>query len=534
MRLVKANEMREMDSITINELGIPGCVLMENAGRGAVRYFLEHFRPAQDSLVLVLCGPGNNGGDGYVISRYLHEKGFRVRVLLLGAREKIKGDALLNLHIIQKLSLDIIDVSTEEKWKRHRRLLKNADYLIDAILGTGLNSDVRGLFKTVIEDVNRSGRPVMAVDIPSGLNADSGSVMGTAVRAELTVTFGFPKLGQVIFPGASCVGRLVNIDIGIPGDVQNRVEERYRLSTPSDFVHLLYEGTPDIHKGRRGHLVVIAGSPGKTGAATLSSLGALRAGAGLVTLCVPESLNPVLEEKLTEAMTLPLPETDEKTLSMRALDKILEFVEGKSAIAIGPGLSTHPETVTLVRNILRRVNLPVVIDADGVNALSGADDLIKKLGKNAILTPHPGEMSRLINKPTHVIQADRVKVAEDFSSRYGCYLVLKGARSVISTPEGRVYINPTGGPVLSSGGSGDVLTGLIGGFLARGFPILLAGIAGVFIHGLAGDLMAQEAGQAGIYAGELLDVIPSIMNELWYGRWPLDHAPLHEQIGMII
>jgi NAD(P)H-hydrate epimerase len=356
------------------------------------------------------------------------------------------------------------------------------------------------------------------------LNSDTGQVMGVAVQADLTVTFGFPKIGQLVFPGAGLVGRLIGIDIGIPDAVTEGIPSRCQLIEAGDFRDLLASGKPDIHKGNRGHLLVLAGSTGKTGAATLTSLGALRAGAGLVTLGIPKSLNPILESKLTEAMTFPLPETPESCLSLEAEKEIFALMEGKTAVAIGPGLSTHAETSLLVRRIVAKCPLPMVIDADGLNALS-SDPAVPGMGR-VILTPHPGEMARLAGISNSEVQADRIGVAEAFAQKHGCCLVLKGARTVVAEPQGPIHLNPTGNPALSSGGSGDVLTGLIAGFLARGWPLSKAACAGVYLHGLAADHLSEHRGQAGILAGELLDVLPELAFTLARGKWPLKQPPM--------
>jgi len=525
MRLVKASEIKEMDRITIHEIGIPGAVLMENAARGATRIFLEHFDPAANSHVVVICGPGNNGGDGYVMARYLSQAGLRIIVLVLADLGRISGDALTNLEIIKRMDLDIREVPGPKEWKKIRMSLADCDYIIDGILGTGLNAPVRDYYGKVIEDVNASGKPVMAIDIPSGLNADTGGITGVAVRADLTVTFGFPKLGQMLYPGADLVGRLARIDIGIPDSVAERVKAAYQMLEPDDFAELFTEEKKDIHKGARGHLLILAGSTGKTGAATLAALGALRAGAGLVTLGIPKSLNNILETKLTEAMTVPLPETDEGSLALKAKDDIYRLVEGKSALAIGPGLSTNPETSALIREIVTGCELPMVIDADGLNALAGDADAMKGLDAKKILTPHPGEMGRLTGLKSGDVQQDRAGTVYRFAKEHGCCLVLKGARTLVAEPGGKVYLNPTGNPALSSGGSGDVLTGLISGFLARGWPTVSAATAGVYMHGLAADLLAEDMGEVGVLAGELLDVIPGLMETLAVKEWPLGNPP---------
>jgi hydroxyethylthiazole kinase-like uncharacterized protein yjeF len=525
MRLVRASEMQEMDRLTIEEMGIAGIVLMENAARGATRVFLEHFEPPRNSRVLFLCGRGNNGGDGYVMARYLHQKGYGVTVLVLSEYRKITGDARTNLDVARRMGLDVREVPGVKAWETCRDLVNNSDFVIDGILGTGLNSPVRGFYQQVIQDVNASGIAVMAIDIPSGLNADTGAVMGAAIRADVTATFGFPKLGQLLFPGASLVGRLVRIDIGIPGGVADRIPAQVRLIEAPDVKGVFRLEEQDIHKGHRGHLLVLAGSTGKTGAAALTCLGALRAGSGLVTLGIPESLNPILESKLTEAMTSPLPETDSGTLALGGEKQILDLLRGKTALALGPGLSTHEETVRLVRRIVPQCPVPIVVDADGLNALSGDLTPLRSCKGRVVLTPHPGEMARLTGLTNSDVQADRVGLAARFAQEHGCHLVLKGARSLIARPDGRIHVNPTGNPALASGGSGDVLTGLIGAFLARGFPAEKAAMTGVYLHGLAADFLAEETGEAGVLAGDLPEVIPFLMASLSQGEWPLESDP---------
>jgi hydroxyethylthiazole kinase-like uncharacterized protein yjeF len=527
MRLVTASEMQEMDRIAIEGFGIPGVVLMENAGRGAAEAFMGYFSPPPGARVLILCGRGNNGGDGYVMARYFHAGGLQVSVVVLSELTRIAGDARIHLQIIQHMGIRILEVPDQERWDSIRGELEGHGFVVDAILGTGLNAPVRGFYGQVIEDVNRSGRPIAAVDIPSGLNADTGCVMGVAVKAALTVTFGFVKIGQVVFPGAERVGRLVRVDISIPKAVSERVPGKIRMTEPDDFSPFLKGERPDTHKGNRGHLLVLAGSTGKTGAATLAATAALRGGTGLVTLGIPEGLNAIMEVKLTEAMTVPLAQTGEGSLALRAREEIEGLFPGKSALAIGPGLSTHPETVALVRHLVAHCPLPMVIDADGLNALAGALGVLDGRKAETLLTPHPGEMGRLVGLSSAEVQGDRLGVATRFSRDHGCWLVLKGARSLVSGPDGRVYVNPTGNPALASGGSGDVLTGLIGGFLARGWPMERAGLAGCYLHGLAADRLARRMGSFGVLAGELPDVVPLLMEALSQDRWPLDSPPPH-------
>ncbi len=526
MRLVTASQMREMDSMTINEAGIPGVVLMENAAGKATRVFLDHFNPKESSSVVILCGKGNNGGDGYVMGRYLHEKGMCVTIGIAGEKSAVSGDALVNLKIIEKLGLEISEITDDEALPAFKDNLTESSYIIDGLLGTGLNSPVRGIYKKLIDIVNMSGKQVMSVDIPSGLNADTGQKMGTAVKADLTVTFGFPKPGQLVYPGAGLVGRLVNIDIGIPGMISDRFEFSHRLIEPEDFISDICSDKRDVHKGTRGHLLILAGSTGKTGAAALAATGALRVGAGLVTVGVPETLNHVFECKLTEAMTVPLADTGEGTLALRAEKDIFGLLSGKTALAIGPGLSTNPETMELVCKIIKKCELPMVIDADALNALSSGSGCLEFLDEKKILTPHPGEMGRLTGLETREIQADRLKITSEFAKKWKCSLVLKGARTIIADPAGSLHINPTGNPALATGGTGDVLTGIISGLLARGISETRAAAAGVYLHGLAADYIAEQNGEAGLIASDLPDVIPFLMNSIINGIYPLENPDL--------
>jgi len=526
MRIATASEIREMDRLTIEKIGMPGIVLMENASRAAGRVFLEHFHPVPGARVVTLCGKGNNGGDGFAVARHLSGSGMGVTVILLARPSQVTGDALTNLEVIKRIGgIRIIEAGTSSALEENLHYIEESDYIIDAILGTGINSEVEGVYSRAISAINSSGRPVMSVDIPSGLNSDTGRIMGVAVRADLTVTFGFPKLGQVIFPGANLAGRLVCADIGIPHPVEQMVRSRHFITGPEAFPSLFHRGKRDSHKGDRGHLLVIAGSTGKTGAAAMTALGALRAGAGLVTLGIPAGLNSIMEVKLTEAMTAPLPETAQGMLSMKAKEAILDLARGKSAVAIGPGLSVNPETAALVREIIASCDLPMVIDADGLNALADEPGILEKLDNKKILTPHPGEMARLTGMKSGDVQSDRIEAVRRFTERYNCCLVLKGARTIITDSPERIYINPTGNPALSSGGSGDVLTGIISGLLTRGMPVIEAASAGVYLHGLAGDLLAEDMGEAGVIAGDILDVLPGLMKDLKEGARPLKKTP---------
>ncbi|MGO8760889.1 MAG: NAD(P)H-hydrate dehydratase [Desulfobaccales bacterium] len=518
MKLVTASTMRELDRRAIQDLGIPSLVLMENAGRTTYRILRREFL-CLPGEVAVLAGPGNNGGDGFVVARYLANAGLPVAVFLLGPRDRVSQDARVNLEILAHLGIAVAEVLTEADLNPAIHRLAQAGLIVDALLGTGLNSPVQGLMAALIERVNHLKAPVLAVDIPTGLSADTGEVLGVALKAQVTVTYGWPKLGQVLPPGRDYVGRLWQADIGIPPILARDLP--LELAEAREMRALLPPRPFGSHKGTFGHLLVLAGSQGKTGAAAMTAEAALRAGAGLVTLGVPASLNDILEAKLTEAMTLPLPEAPgARALGAAAWTPILEFLDEKSTLALGPGLGTHPETRDLVRRLVQDLPQPMVIDADGLNNLAGAAAGLKNAAGPRILTPHPGEMARLIGLTIPEVQARRLDLARETAARFGVTLVLKGAQTVVAAPDGRASLNSTGNPALASGGTGDVLTGLIGGFLAQGLAPWDAARLGVYLHGLAADFFVSRHGQRGMIAGDLLSVLPQMLAEFSQGAIP--------------
>lgn len=523
MKLVTASEMREIDKTAIERYGIPGPVLMENAGRGAAETILTT-KPelTYGQKVAIFSGPGNNGGDGFVIARCLAERGALVAVYLLTSPEKLKGDALTNYKIITHLNIPVIAVHSDQEWAGYQDQAASENVLfIDAIFGTGLKGEVRGVMATVINWLNGLRKPVWSVDIPSGLDADTGRPLGTAVKADVTITFGLPKIGQIVSPGPEFTGSLKIIDIGIPAKAVEKNEIRRELLGQDICPGWILPRPPDSHKGTYGHVLIIAGSPGKTGAAILTCLGALRSGAGLVTCGLPKSLNPVFETKVTEAMSEPLPETIDGALSTAAYDRIMELIENKKVLAIGPGLSLHPETQALIRRLVAEADIPMVIDADAVRSIKGYLHILKESINIRILTPHPGEMGWLVGKKTWEIQENRLSMAEELSKEYGVYTVLKGAATLIAAPNGETAVNSTGGPALASGGMGDVLTGTIAGFMAQGYNPFRAACLGVFCHGLAGDRLSGQKKISGILATEVAQAIPGILATL---RTPGDNA----------
>ena len=508
MYLVTAREMQDMDRKTIESFGLPGLVLMENAGRGATRMLLETFPDIQSKTVGIMAGKGNNGGDGFVIARYLHQYGAEVTVYLLSTIEKTKGDAETNLRLLSPMGIPVIELPDPSHFDRNRRRLDDQDIWVDAILGTGLASDVNGFFKDVIDFLNNSGRPVFSVDIPSGLNSDTGQPHGTCINASATATFAFAKSGHIHYPGFCHTKRLGVVDIGIPKHIVNAVAPFQQLVT-FEMIHSGFrKRPPDAHKGTTGHLMVLAGSPGKTGAAAMTSLSAMKTGAGLVTLGLPQSTNQVLETLAIEVMTEPLAETGDGTLAEASLDGILRLLEGKTCLAVGPGLGLSEETGSLLEQVLLNAEIPVVVDADGINLLSSRADLLKQISAPVVLTPHPGEMARLTGDSTAHIQRNRTESARKFAVESGVHLVLKGARTVIAHPDGSVFINPTGNPAMASGGMGDVLTGIIAGLITQGYSPEYASIAGAFIHGASADGVMEEKGPVGIMATDVMAAIP--------------------------
>lgn len=513
MLLVTADEMQDMDQKTIHSFGIPGLVLMENAGRGAVEALLLKINAWDIKKIAVITGRGNNGGDGFVMARYLMEKGFKVTAFLLASKEAVKGDARVNLRLFEILcgrspGSSLVEIETEAEFKTNKSRMLHHDLFIDAILGTGLNAALRGVIKDAVELMNASKKPVFSVDIPSGLNADTGKPLGTAVNAFATATFAFAKAGHILYPGNIHTGELSIIDIGIPKFIADEKEIQLRLIEKQDIAAFFPPREFNSHKGSYGHVLVIAGSTGKTGAAALCADAAVRCGTGLVTLGAPESLLPVMESLVLEPMTHPLPEKEKGFLSETCLKDILILLKGKQALALGPGLGTREGTKKLVQGLIEQSPVPMVLDADAVNCIAENPGVLKKKTRPAILTPHPGEMARLCKHSTQDVQADRIGTARKFAAEFEAILVLKGAQTVIALPDGNAFINPTGNPGMASGGMGDVLTGMIAGFLAQGFSPEDASLAGVYIHGLCADILSKERGAFGFVAKEMIRSIP--------------------------
>ncbi|MEW6429570.1 MAG: NAD(P)H-hydrate dehydratase [Thermodesulfobacteriota bacterium] len=512
MRLPTSQQMRALDEAAINEIGIPGMVLMENAGSGTVRRMCERFGDPCGRRIGILAGPGNNGGDGLVIARHLHQQGGRPLVFLTVDPDRLQGDAARNLAIVNNLGLPVLDASSPAAVDQARQDIIACDLLVDALFGTGLKRPVDGHWQQLIVFVNSLASPRIAVDIASGIDADTGQVLGVAIQADCTCTFGCAKPGHYLEPGRSHTGSLAVIDIGIPPEVIEKSSIRQRLLTADTVRDWLPQRAASAHKGTCGHLLLLAGSRGKAGAALLAGRGALRSGLGLLTIAMPQDLHQLVPAALAEAMSEPLAHST-GFASAADLASLRVALAGKRAIALGPGLGTAASTAELVTELYRSVPLPMTVDADGLNVL--APQFVSGMagGGPRILTPHPGEMARISGLTTREIQADRIETARKFAVEHGVVLLLKGAATVIAGPNGEAAVNPTGNAGMATGGMGDVLTGIIGGLLAQGMDPFVAACAGAFLHGLAADILAEKT-PWGYTAAEVADALPLALGRL--------------------
>ncbi|MDE0298788.1 MAG: NAD(P)H-hydrate dehydratase [Candidatus Poribacteria bacterium] len=535
MKVVTAEEMRQIDKQTIEGIGIPGIVLMETAAMAVFRSIQSNFPECRSVGVIV--GKGNNGGDGLALARQLCHEGYAVKIVLVSPPERFSGDALTNLQVARNLGLPILEVLSEPGPKNLGKEIISCDLIVDAIFGTGLRGGIEGHIRDVIDWLNSGERPIVAIDLPSGLNADTGGVEGACICADRTVTIGLPKRGTLLYPGAQSVGALEIADIGFPHSIVESQGIPVNWTQAAQASDWIPSRPAYSHKGTYGRVLLLAGSPGMTGAAVLASQASIRTGTGLVTLGIPESLNSIVEASLAEVMTIPLSETTEGTLALAAKSQILEFVERTAPIlAIGPGLSRNPETVRLVHSLILEIDRPTVIDADGLNALAEgksnrssaqskkADNILSHLPTHTILTPHPGEMARLTGLSVRDIEKDRIGVSREFAREHEVTLVLKGVPTIIALLTGEVWINSTGNAGMATGGMGDVLTGLIAGLMAQGLQVAEAGVLGAYLHGLAGDISAESTGMHGLIAGDVLESIPEAIERS-------RHRPSRDEIG---
>ena len=514
MRVLNTQQMREADRRTIEEIGIPSIVLMENAGRQAVAAMEAAFEDLASSHVGVLCGRGSNGGDGFVVARTLVQRGVETSVFLLGRVTDVRGDARTNLEVLGRIGLTVVEIADAQEWELHFSEISRCELLVDAVLGTGFHGQLSGLLETVVADVNGLGVPVVSIDLPTGVSADTHEVAGEAIEASMTVTLAAPKIPLILPPADSHGGDLVIADIGIPLPVLDDVGGPYiELLTRERMRELVPARAADSHKGDFGRVLVVAGSLGRSGAAHLAATGALRSGAGLVTIATPRSCLPIVAAMAPEYMTEPLEETASGTIDYAALDRVLEIKA--DVIAIGPGLGQAPGTAAFVQGLLERAGVPLVLDADALNAFAGEPDrLMGRDGVDVIITPHPGEMARLLNISVEAVQHDRLQHATAFAANHRVHVVLKGHRTIIAGPDNRAFVNLTGNSGMATGGTGDLLTGMIAAWFAQLLDAEAACKLAVYLHGTAGDLAEADEGEVALVAGDLAARLGDAVMEL--------------------
>jgi NAD(P)H-hydrate epimerase len=506
--------MREADRRTTEDVGLSAAVLMENAGRQVASAMDSSFPDLATSRVAVICGRGNNGGDGLVVARVLHERGIDVRVYVLGGVDGFKGPSAINLGVARSIGIDVVEIGDAAAWELHATDAIGCDLIVDALFGTGFHPPIEGLVETVVADVNGCAKPVVSIDLPSGVSSDTHMVAGPVMRATLTVTLGAPKIPLILPPAEHFAGNLIIADIGIPHAVIDELDGPWlELLTKEGMRALIEPRASDSHKGDYGRVLVIAGSRGKTGAAYLSAISALKSGAGLVTVATPSSCLNVIASLGPEYMTEGCEETSEGTIGFEALDRILDF--DADVIAIGPGLGRHPSTSALVQGIVERAGVPLVLDADALNAFVGDPDrLTGRDGIEIVITPHPGEMARLCGLSIDEVQAQRLDIARDFAATHRIHVVLKGHRTIIATPEARAFVNLTGNPGMATGGTGDVLTGMIAGWFGQLLDAEAAARLAVYLHGLAGDLAEADEGDIAMTATDIVARLGDAVLEL--------------------
>ena len=503
MRVLNTAQMREADRRTIDEIGVPSIVLMENAGRQVVAALEAKFEQLAELRVAVLCGRGNNGGDGFVAARTLRQRDTEPGVFVIGSVAEVQGDARRNLDILGQIGMTVVEIPDQQAWELHYTEISDYDVIVDAILGTGIRVPLVGLLQTLVADVNGLDTPVVSVDVPTGLSCDTHEIVGEAIQAALTVTMGAPKIPLVLPPAEAHGGDLVVADVGIPQQVIEALEgPRLELMTREGVRELVSTRQAETHKGDFGHVLVIAGSVGKSGAAALAATGALKSGAGLVTVATPRSCQATVATLAAEYMTEGLEETPNGCVDLPALDQVLEVAV--DLIAVGPGLGRGPSVTAFVHGLLARSGVPLVLDADALNACESDDERLHgRDGLDVVITPHPGEMARLAGTSVEDVQSNRVEAARTFATGHQVHVVLKGHRTVIACPNGRTFINLTGNPGMATGGTGDVLTGAIAAWFAQLLDAEAACKVAVYLHGLAGDLAEADEGEVAMTASDV-------------------------------
>jgi hydroxyethylthiazole kinase-like uncharacterized protein yjeF len=503
MRVLSAAQMQEADRLTIEDIGIPSMVLMENAGRAVAQHLSQRFRALAFEHTAIICGRGNNGGDGFVVARVLASREHDVSVFLIGRAVQVRGDARRNLDILSRLEIPVVEIASEDDWEQHAASIAQADVIVDAMFGTGLKEPLSGLHARVVKDINAMPGAVVSIDVPSGLSCDTHQVIGEAIKAELTITMGAPKLPLVLPPAERLCGDIITADIGIPYEIVDELDgPRVELLGPAEIMRHLMPRDPDSNKGDYGRVVIAGGSLGKTGAVNLSAMAALRSGAGLVTIATPSPCLPIVASMGAEYMTEGWEDAGGPEES--AVDRVLGLK--KDVLAIGPGLGAGPRQQAFVFALLERSEVSLVLDADALNVWQeDPSRLHGREGIDIIITPHPGEMARLTGLSIEEVQQNRLEVVRNFAMSRSIFVVLKGHRTLIATPDGRVAINPTGNPGMATGGTGDVLTGMIAAWYGQLLDAEAACRVAVYLHGLAGDLARRSGGEAALIAGDIID-----------------------------
>lgn len=518
--VLTSEEMYRLDRLAMEKYGVPSLTLMENAGRGVFEFLKRKIPDLKLKKIIVVAGKGNNGGDGFVVARHLLEAGAKVRVFTLAQEKEIRGEAAVQMARYREKGGEVRvlgpEVAGEAPW---RTPFEDADLLIDAIFGIGFSGKVSAETGEIIEAMNRSQKKILAIDLPSGLSADSGKALGPTVRATWTVTLENPKTGLVHSEAADFVGELEVVKIGIPHEAYDDLAPKIHWMTGREMRPLITPRKKTAHKGDFGHLLLVGGSSTKPGAILLAGRAALRAGAGLVTVALPDKAFKKIPSategggEFLELMYEPLPSTFSGTLSRKASKKLERLLEGKSAVAVGPGMGVNADTTAIVKRQLRECVVPTVFDADALNSITGVKGWQALPDQEIIFTPHPGEMGRLIGATSSRVQQDRLSIARDFAEKHGVSVVLKGFRTLTALPTGEVFINSTGNPGMATAGMGDVLTGVIGSLLAQGMRPEKAAAAGVYLHGRAGDRVAERLGDRGLLASDVIEELPQVFKE---------------------
>ncbi|GBD29185.1 Bifunctional NAD(P)H-hydrate repair enzyme Nnr [bacterium HR32] len=525
MRLPNSEQMREIERRAAEEAGLPTLLLMGHAGRAVAQVTGRLLRERGGDRVAVVCGKGNNGGDGLCAARHLANAGLGVRVYLLARDQDPQGDAATNLRALRAAGVEVDNVVGAVD-TAVRAIGHGADVLVDAIFGTGFRGSAMGLSARAIEAVNESRLPVVAVDVPSGLDADTGRVEGPCVRAHVTVTMALPKVGLLVYPGAAYAGEVVVADLGIPRKLVMDVPLPTEVATAAQVARRLPPRAPEAHKGTYGRVLLVAGSARFSGAPKLAALGALRSGAGLVRLAVPAGIFPAVAAAALEYMPVALPERD-GALDSSALQGVLEYAQDADVVALGPGLGTTEGVAQVVTGVVRKCDRPLVLDADALNVLRGHHALLREAAAPVVTTPHPGELGRLLGIPTADVQRSRLEVARSAARLTGAVTLLKGARTLVAAPDGRLVVNPTGNPGMASGGMGDVLTGVVAALIAQGLVPFEAAWVAAYLHGLAADLLAETLGDRGLLAHDVAERLPEAMQRVRAGRGKEPFAYLH-------